>query len=316
MNQTSGDVGVFISYSREDRFIAETLSNRLQEIGYVPWVDFEEIRGGDEWKQRIEQALMHSAALIVLLTPSSVTSNWVTYEVNRARANGCVIIPLMIRQCGIPADLETLQMIDFQHGIDHAFKDLQRALLQAVVLRGSQSLDDTASSRSEVFEAKAVPSKERTTQITPSTDLQPPEKERPRALVIEDMPNTQDILRESLEEMGLDVDVASSRNQATALIRSSNYQFITLDMQLGPEDIHGEEGVYLLDLLKRYQTGVPIIMITSLDWDKRQTREFFVMYGIKDLLDKPVKKRDLRELVEKYVTGKRAAGEDKHVTSD
>lgn len=125
--------GIFISYSHEDRFIAATIAQHLREIGYHPWIDFASIVGGEEWKRLIDQALTQSRACLVLLTPESAASVWVRHELDMARAQDCPIIPLLVRTCTLPSDLEALHYIDFRQNTDEAFKELQRALLSTLI---------------------------------------------------------------------------------------------------------------------------------------------------------------------------------------
>lgn len=295
MQDNLGEVGIFISYSHDDRYIAETVASRLREIGYLPWVDFAGIRGGDEWKRSIEAALSQSAALLVLLTPEAVTSEWVNYEIRRARSNGLIIIPLLMRSCPIPDSLRDVQYIDFRSGLDQPFKELQRALLRAVLQYSDNNAHDTRPL------VPVQPENKRASGTMPA--IEPPAHAARLALVIEDVVSTQEHLRSLLVEKGLEVHVASTTNEALTHLRKHDYAFITLDMQLGPDDTHGQGGVSLLSLIKRYQGNVPVVVITSLDWDKNQIAEFFVHDGIKHMLDKPVNPRQLYELVEKYVTG-------------
>jgi len=290
-----GEVGIFISYSHDDRYIAESIAIRLREIGYQPWVDFAGIRGGAEWKQLIETALMQSAALLVLLTPEAVASEWVNYEIRRARANGLTVVPLMMRTCPIPDSLQSVQYIDFRAGLDQPFKELQRALLRAVLQYSDNNALDTRPL------VPVQPDSKRESATMPI--IEPPQRTAPLALVIEDVTSTQEHLRSLLVEKGLDVHVAGTINEAVAHLRQYDYKFITLDMQLGTEDTHGQGGVSLLSLIKRYQHDVPVVIITSLPWDKTRTAEFFVQDGIKHMLDKPVNPRQLYDLIEKYVTG-------------
>ncbi len=137
-------IGVFISYSHQDRFPAEVLAARLSKVGYHTWVDFKGIVGGDVWRQSIEEALNRSKAFLVLLTPEAIRSEYVSYEINRAIENECAIIPLMIRSCELPSPLEQYQYIDFGRGVEECFDDLHRALLFAVTRSvSSNKLEDT-----------------------------------------------------------------------------------------------------------------------------------------------------------------------------
>ena len=277
MCSTSTQYHVFISYSHVDIVFAKMLKQRLSKVGFYPWVDFDGIVGGDAWKQAIEAALAGSTACLVLLTPESVASEWVHYEINRAQECACPIIPLMVRECPLPEKLQALHYIDFRRDFDAPFEEVQRALMSAIMRRNARP---------------------RQPQPAPKQT-----KTGPLALVVEDVDNFQEMLRDLLEDMGLDVHVAGTRNTATSLLRSHEYDFITLDMQLGPDDVLGQEGVYLLDLLKRYQEGVPVVMITHLDWNRAKVRDFFRKHGIKDMLDKPFDHGELRDLVYEYVPG-------------
>ncbi|GEM_PF-1288190 len=295
------DVGVFISYSHEDRFAADLLAQKVRDMGYLPWIDFAGMRGGEEWKKSIDLALMQSAAVIVLLTPEAVKSHWVQYEIKRALENHYTVIPLMIRTCTLPDFLHQLHYIDFRQSTDHGYRELSQALIQAVLHHGEKqySAQPSGGGGGAASTTPATKEPEETAEV-PKTRI----SNKPLALVIEDAESFQHLLRDILVGEGLEVHTASTRNEATSAICSHKYDFITLDMQLGPlgpNEVEGQEGIVLLELMKRYQLNVPVIMITSLDWDKNDTREFFVVNGIKDMLDKPIKPESLIRLVNQYI---------------
>ena len=73
---------VFISYSREDRDVVESLSDMLSEFGYSVWWD-REITAGESVDDRITAALEAAIAVIVLWSNSSMTSTWVQWEANQ-----------------------------------------------------------------------------------------------------------------------------------------------------------------------------------------------------------------------------------------
>ncbi|MBC7871959.1 MAG: TIR domain-containing protein [Chitinophagaceae bacterium] len=300
------NVGVFISYSHIDRLIANVFDNKVREMGYLPWIDFAGIRGGDEWRKSIDRALRQSSAVLVLMTPEAVKSQWVEYEVTCARSYHHTIIPLMIRPCDMPPFLEALQYIDFHHSMDQGFRQLQPALLQAVISHSDQRAED-----SEIFGSREVmlrlaqerykdQSKDKY-KTAEDEALRIEGSIKPLALVIEDTEGTQELLRDVLLEEGLDVHIAATRNEAMAYVRKNIYDFITLDMNLGPGDILGQEGYALLEFLREHQINVPIVMITSLEWSKRQYHDFYVEYGVKVVLGKPIVKRELSALIRRYV---------------
>jgi CheY-like chemotaxis protein len=332
------EVGVFISYSHEDRLTANLFSQRVEEMGFRTWIDFTELKGGDEWKKSIDRALTQSVAMLVLLTPESVRSSWVQYEVERAQEYNCTVIPLMMRYTPLPAFLDHLHYIDFRDRMEQAFKELNRALFQAVVRRGDQQrdpLEDTSprptvkmqevarvdAARVDAVRTDAAPvdsahkekarmsaGREEETSENHITTSSLQTQVKPLALVIEDMQAMQEVLRDILSGQGLEVHTASTLNEASVLIRKHRYELITLDMMLGPDDQKtGQDGMYLLDLLQRYQTNVPMVIITSLKWDGRRTREMLVLKGVKDILEKPIQTEELIRVVQRYVVGARGA---------
>lgn len=300
-------IGVFISYSHEDRIIAEMLAQRVHSIGFTPWIDFAGIKGGEEWRQSIDDALERSSAFLILLTPESNASRWVKYELRQALERKLRIIPLMIRTCPLPDEIEHLHYVDFLQNSEQAFNSLHRALLTAVVrqethpsLNEDEDITEPTKPMLRVTEVEAV------AETTEEAEA----ARRPIALVVEDASNYQSLLQETLEEMGFVVHVAGTRNSAADCIREYEYDFITLDMMLGADDEFGEGGKFLLEFIHRYQNSAPVVMITSKNWDKRETADFFVKDHIVDMLDKPLDIRRLRGLVEKYVPWIRRAGRE------
>jgi hypothetical protein len=136
-------IGVFISYSRQTRFEAATLAQELSRVGCRCWIDFEGIAGGDVWRRSIEQGLQKTWLMVVVLTPESVQSQWVLYEVHSAIRFGHTVIPIMFRKCDIPRELEPYQYIDYTQGPD--YDTLFRSILIAVARRLHQPLSPSPS---------------------------------------------------------------------------------------------------------------------------------------------------------------------------
>lgn len=109
---------IFISYSRNDRFIAETIRDFL-ETDFKTWIDLERIPGGELWEQEILKAISVSHAMAVLVTSSSVESKWVARETALARERKLQIFPLVMQRFQSlevelqKLGLEDLQVIDF-----------------------------------------------------------------------------------------------------------------------------------------------------------------------------------------------------------
>jgi hypothetical protein len=75
---------VFISHSTEDRHLAQKLTAALKGAGLEVFDMYSDIYPGDNWAARVSTALQESDAMVVLLTPSSVHSPTLTFELGYA----------------------------------------------------------------------------------------------------------------------------------------------------------------------------------------------------------------------------------------
>ncbi|HYN26263.1 MAG TPA: toll/interleukin-1 receptor domain-containing protein [Pyrinomonadaceae bacterium] len=74
---------VFISYSYETKALAQKVGEALKRAGLVVWND-QEILPGDNWAEKIAEALEQSQAMVVLLTPDALRSTTVRREIDYA----------------------------------------------------------------------------------------------------------------------------------------------------------------------------------------------------------------------------------------
>ena len=75
---------VFLSYARRDQVFADHLVTALEARGVNVWLDREDIPGGAAWESAIGEALSASSAVLVVLSPASVTSEYVPKELSLA----------------------------------------------------------------------------------------------------------------------------------------------------------------------------------------------------------------------------------------
>jgi len=75
---------IFLSHSQKDKPFAGRLSERLQAHGIRTWLDEAEMHVGDSLILKIETAIREFTYLGVILSPASVSSEWVRKEVNIA----------------------------------------------------------------------------------------------------------------------------------------------------------------------------------------------------------------------------------------
>jgi WD40 repeat protein len=75
---------VFISYSIQDKSIAQTICTVLEEVGISCWIAPRDIPAGAEFEVAILDAIDLSQAIVVILSSSANASPYVMIEVNRA----------------------------------------------------------------------------------------------------------------------------------------------------------------------------------------------------------------------------------------
>jgi len=90
---------VFISHASRDKDLVRSIANVLKESGMDVWDDTLEIYPGENWAEKIAQALEESQAMVVLLTPDAQISKWMEWEIEYAlgkMAYNKRLIPVLI----------------------------------------------------------------------------------------------------------------------------------------------------------------------------------------------------------------------------
>ncbi|HKB65279.1 MAG TPA: toll/interleukin-1 receptor domain-containing protein [Pyrinomonadaceae bacterium] len=90
---------VFISHSHETKGLAEKLGEELRRAGMDVWNYEVDILPGDNWAQKIGQALESSQAMVALLTPEALNSRTVLQEIQYALGNKTFnkrLIPVLV----------------------------------------------------------------------------------------------------------------------------------------------------------------------------------------------------------------------------
>jgi hypothetical protein len=75
----------FISYSTKDQAFADRLYADLQNQGVRFWFAPHDIRGGKKIRDQIEEAIRVYNRLLLILSPHSMSSEWVKTEIANAR---------------------------------------------------------------------------------------------------------------------------------------------------------------------------------------------------------------------------------------
>lgn len=85
----------FISHATADKFVAESIGRIVEAEGIQAFIDSHAIEGGDDIHQSVTRALEESTVVFVLITPRSLDSTWIWFEVGMAAAMKKRIVPLL-----------------------------------------------------------------------------------------------------------------------------------------------------------------------------------------------------------------------------
>ena len=132
-------IKAFISYSSKDSKFADRLAKDLRNLGtnifYAKW----NIKVGDSIVEKINSALSSHDLVVVILSKSSVKSQWVRKEINSTLMNqlsekGIRILPILIESCEIPFLLSDIKYANFVSGYKEGFADLLQAFEEYIDL--------------------------------------------------------------------------------------------------------------------------------------------------------------------------------------
>src|SRR5215210_3258531 len=85
--EASSRLRVFISHAYADTDLARRVTDVLEESGFQTWLDSQQILPGDNWGEKLAEALRESNAMVVLLTPDSLRSSNISHDISYALGN-------------------------------------------------------------------------------------------------------------------------------------------------------------------------------------------------------------------------------------
>lgn len=123
---------IFVSYARSDIAaddgIVQRLVARLRR-NFTIWLDKTSITAGTNWKESINKAVKDAGAIVFVLSPASVKSEWCEAELDSARKAGIPIIPYVYQKTDFPFGMDSTNALF--HAEDHqAPEKLEDALRQ------------------------------------------------------------------------------------------------------------------------------------------------------------------------------------------
>ncbi|SET52278.1 TIR domain-containing protein [Nitrosomonas marina] len=128
---------IFLSYAHADQSIVKELYQKLNEQGYKPWLDINDLKPGTNWNDEIYKAINQSDFFIVCLSKNSINREGVIQEEidmamniwKKRNADDIFLIPLLLEKCDTPSKLNFIQWVNLEkfeylvHTINEAWKN-------------------------------------------------------------------------------------------------------------------------------------------------------------------------------------------------
>lgn len=138
---------IFISHATADDDFVKQLRIKLELHDLTVWVDSRNLRGGDQLKPEIEQAIQSAKHVLVVLSPKTMNSTWVRDEIQLAEKiakekDNYRVIPLMLP--GVEPAALTLWFKEEPAGIKIQLEtgQLQQKLPEILAALGERLSDD------------------------------------------------------------------------------------------------------------------------------------------------------------------------------
>jgi len=109
----------FISYSHQDEDFVKSLTDKLNSNNIEYFKDSKDIKWGNSITNEIREALDDAVYFIVVISPASLKSDWVPYEIGMAKAKNIKILPILIhKSLDIPSYLSDVKSLTHLDDID------------------------------------------------------------------------------------------------------------------------------------------------------------------------------------------------------
>ena len=121
---------VFVSYARSDRARVAPLVAAIAAQGWSVWWD-PEITPGQEFDDQIDAEIDAAKAVLVVWTPTSVTSRWVRGEAREAADRG-ILVPVRFDHARLPMDARAIHTTDLDDWGEDSTSPPAREFLHAL----------------------------------------------------------------------------------------------------------------------------------------------------------------------------------------
>jgi len=135
---------IYISYQRTDQTFVMELAQRLKGAGHILAFDVDTLSAGTDWRATLDQGLKASEVFIVVLSESTVKSQYVLAEVGAARAfalesGRMLIVPVIIDNSAPPLSLQDIHaIIQPDRNLDEIVPKIETAISAFIGRRAAQ----------------------------------------------------------------------------------------------------------------------------------------------------------------------------------
>ena len=124
---------VFVSYSRKDSAMAEFLCQALDSINVSYWIDRNGVFSGDNYKERIVDAILSCKIFLFISSKNSNASKHTTREVGIAFQSDIPVVPVKIDDANyaksIYYDLVFIDWIDMIETTEEAVEKFKKSIM-------------------------------------------------------------------------------------------------------------------------------------------------------------------------------------------
>lgn len=135
MPETKRPLKVFLCHAHDDKLKTRELYRYLRKRGIQPWLDAEDLVGGQDWRVEIPKAIKASDAIIICLSKNSINKEGfvqaeITFALEKALEvpqGRIFIIPARFEDCEVPDNLERFHYVDLfeENGFPKLMKSLK-----------------------------------------------------------------------------------------------------------------------------------------------------------------------------------------------
>jgi hypothetical protein len=120
--------GIFVSYAHVDGDFVRQLVGDLRRRQIRVWFD-ERLRSGEVWHQQLRAAIGAADAFLLVLSPASVTSEYVQWEIGVAKDLSRLVVPVVYQRCQRPEAVRELQSINLAKDYAAGLLNLKERLM-------------------------------------------------------------------------------------------------------------------------------------------------------------------------------------------